>query len=49
MRKSRREAREFALKALYEWKLAGNAAADIAHHMRDEEGYASVDEKQFLI
>jgi len=49
MRKSRRKAREFALKALYEWKLAGNAAADIAQHVRDEEGYASVDEKYFLI
>ena len=49
MRKSRRKAREFALKALYEWKLSGNAAADIAQHVRDEEGYASVDEKYFLI
>ena len=42
MRKSRRKAREFALKALYEWKLAGNTTTDIAQHMRDEEGYASV-------
>ncbi len=49
MRKSRRKAREFALKGLYEWKLAGNAAADITRNLRDEEGYASVDEKYFLI
>ena len=49
MRKSRRKAREFALKALYEWKLTGYPAADIAQHMRDEEGYASIDGKYFLI
>jgi N utilization substance protein B len=49
MRKSRRKAREFALKALYEWKLAGNSAADITRHLRDDEGYANVDEKYFLI
>lgn len=49
MRKSRRKAREFALKALYERKLSGNTAADIAQHMRDEEGYANIEEKYFLI
>ena len=49
MRKSRRKAREFALKALYEWKLSGNDAASIAQHFRDEEGYASIDDKYFLI
>lgn len=49
MRKSRRKAREFALKALYERKLSGNTAADIARHVRDEEGYANVEEKYFLI
>ena len=49
MRKSRRKAREFALKALYERKLSGNTAADIAQHMLDEEGYANIEEKYFLI
>ncbi len=49
MKKSRRKAREFALKALYEWKLSGNDAASIAQHLRDEEGYASIDDKYFLI
>ena len=49
MRKSRRKAREFALKALYERKLSGNTAADIAQHVRDEDGYANVEEKYFLI
>ena len=49
MRKSRRKAREFALKALYEWKLSGNDVASIAQHLRDEEGYANIDDKYFLI
>ena len=49
MRKSRRKAREFALKALYEWKLSGNDAASIALHLRDEEGYNTIDDKYFLI
>jgi len=48
MRKSRRKAREFALKAIYEWKLSGNDVASIAQHLRDEEGYASIDDKYFL-
>ena len=49
MRKSRRKAREFALKALYEWKLSGNDVASIALHLRDEEGYVVIDDKYFLI
>lgn len=49
MRKSRRKAREFALKALYEWKLSGNDVTSIAQHLRDEEGYANIDDKYFLI
>lgn len=49
MRKSRRKAREFALKALYEWKLSGNDVASIAQHLRDEEGYDVIDDKYFLI
>ena len=49
MRKSRRKAREFALKAIYEWKLSGNDVASIAQHLRDEEGYGVIDDKYFLI
>lgn len=49
MRKSRRKAREFALKALYEWKLSGNEVASIALHLQDEEGYGVIDDKYFLI
>ena len=49
MRKSRRKAREFALKALYEWKLSGNDVASIALHLQDEEGYDVIDDKYFLI
>ncbi|MEO1767190.1 transcription antitermination factor NusB [Thiobacter aerophilum] len=47
MKKSRRNAREFALKALYQWQLSGNAEADIARHMREEEGFATADEDYF--
>ena len=49
MKKSRRKAREFALKGLYEWKLSGNDVASIALHLRDEEGYNTIDDKYFLI
>ena len=49
MRKSRRKAREFALKALYEWKLSGNDVASIAAHLSEEEGYGVIDDKYFLI
>lgn len=49
MRKSRRKAREFALKALYEWKLSGNDVTSIALHLREEEGYDVIDDKYFLI
>lgn len=47
MQKSRRKAREFALKALYQWQLSGNAVVDIARDMREEEGFETVDEAYF--
>lgn len=47
MRKSRRKAREFALKGLYEWKLSGNSPSDIAGHLCDEEGFAQIDDVYF--
>ena len=49
MRKSRRKAREFALKGLYEWKLSGNDVSDIAKHLRDEEGFDQIDDAYFKV
>jgi transcription antitermination protein NusB len=49
MRKSRRKAREFALKGLYEWKLSGNDVSDIARHLRDEEGFGQIDDTYFKV
>ena len=48
MKKSRRKARELALKALYQWKLTANPVNDIAVNLRDEEGFATVDDEYFL-
>lgn len=47
MKKSRRKAREFVLKALYQWQLSGNAVSDIVRHLREEEGFDAVDEDYF--
>jgi N utilization substance protein B len=49
MKKSRRKARELALKALYQWKLTANPVSDIATNLRDEEGFATVDDEYFLV
>lgn len=49
MKKSRRRAREFALKALYQWQLSGNPPTDIARHLREEEGFEAVDEDYFRL
>lgn len=48
MKKSRRKARELALKALYEWKLTANPVGDIARNLRGEEGFETVDDEYFL-
>jgi len=49
MKKSRRKARELALKALYQWKLSANPVSDIARNLRDEEGFETVDDEYFLV
>jgi N utilization substance protein B len=48
MKKSRRKARELALKALYQWQLTANPVGDIAENLRDEEGFETVDDEYFL-
>ena len=49
MKKSRRKARELALKGLYQWKLTAHSASDIAKNLRDEEGFETVDDEYFLV
>lgn len=49
MRKSRRKAREFALQALYQWKLTGYSAETIEHQLRDEEGFDKIDDAFFRL
>lgn len=48
MKKSRRKARELALRALYQWQLTGYPVTDIAKSLRDEEGFETVDDEYFL-
>lgn len=48
MKKSRRKARELALRALYQWKLTGYPVTQIAKDLRGEEGFETVDDEYFL-
>lgn len=48
MKKSRRKAREFALKALYAWLLSASSSETLARDLRDEEEFHRVDERYFL-
>jgi transcription antitermination protein NusB len=46
-RNRRHRAREFALKALYEWQLSRNDIRDIRAGLAEEEGYAEIDGEYF--
>jgi N utilization substance protein B len=46
-RNARRRAREFALKAMYEWLLSGNDVRDIRAGLAEEPEFAEVDEAYF--
>jgi N utilization substance protein B len=46
-RNRRHRAREFALKALYEWLLSHNDMRDIRAGLAEEEGYAEIDGEYF--
>ncbi len=46
-RNRRHRAREFALKALYEWQLSHNDMRDIRAGLAEEEGYAEIDGEYF--
>jgi N utilization substance protein B len=44
---TRRRSREFALQGLYEWLVSGAPAADIASHMREQDGFDKCDAAHF--
>jgi N utilization substance protein B len=46
-RNARRQARELALKALYEWLIAGNDVRDIRAGLAEEPDYPAADEAYF--
>jgi N utilization substance protein B len=46
-RNRRHRAREFALKALYEWLLSRNDMRDIRAGLAEEEGYGEIDTEYF--
>jgi N utilization substance protein B len=48
MAKSRRKAREFALQALYQWKLTGYEANDIDKQMHEREDFGKADDEHFV-
>jgi N utilization substance protein B len=48
MAKSRRKAREFALQALYQWKLTGYEAHDIDKQMHEREDFGKADDEHFV-
>jgi N utilization substance protein B len=48
MAKSRRKAREFALQALYQWKLTGYVANDIDKQMHEREDFGKADDEHFV-
>jgi transcription antitermination protein NusB len=48
MKSSRRRARELALQGLYQWQLAGHAAADIAAQLAQSQSYGKADTEFFV-
>jgi len=46
-KKSRRKSREFALQALYQWKVGGDAAGTVMAQLAEEKEFSKVDEEHF--
>ncbi len=46
-KKSRRKSREFALQALYQWKVGGDPAGTVMAQMAEEKEFSKVDEEHF--
>ncbi len=45
---NRRKAREFAVQGIYQWLLNQQPVNDVVKQLRDDPGYAGIDEKMFL-
>ncbi|ARU30957.1 N utilization substance protein B [Sulfuriferula sp. AH1] len=45
---NRRKAREFAVQGIYQWLLNQQPVSDVVKQLRDDPGYAGIDEKMFL-
>ena len=45
---NRRRAREFAVQGIYQWLLNKQQAAELIKQLRDQDGYAEIDEALFL-
>ncbi|MDP2829156.1 MAG: transcription antitermination factor NusB [Sulfuricellaceae bacterium] len=48
MKKNRRKAREFAVQALYQRLLTGDAVSTIEKQLREEDDFAKIDDEHFL-
>ena len=44
---NRRKAREFAVQGIYQWLLNKQPVADLVKQLREQEGFAGIDEKMF--
>ena len=45
---NRRKAREFAVQGIYQWLLNQQPVNEVVKQLRDDPGYAGIDEKMFL-
>ena len=45
---NRRKAREFAVQGIYQWLLNQQPVSDVVRQLRDDPGYADIDEKMFM-
>lgn len=45
---NRHKAREFAVQGIYQWLLNRQPAAELVKQLREQEGYAEIDEVMFL-
>lgn len=46
-KKSRRKSREFALQALYQWRVGGDPAGTVMSQLAEEKEFSKVDEEHF--
>ncbi|MHB0990338.1 MAG: transcription antitermination factor NusB [Burkholderiales bacterium] len=46
---NRRKAREFAVQGIYQWLLNKQPVADLIKQLREQDGFAGIDEKMFQV